>query len=175
MDCSITGNFLWNQSTNIEKGDRSPMTRTGSTAGLSRGVIYLSALSLSIGWGVRGSWGHEFGAMIPGALAAMAACLTGREDWRRRWRIRVFGALGWSFGGSMSYGMVLGFTHSARLAQRAVRIRLSVHYRFLWGAIGGAGTALPRFWTTNGSRSCFTRCARAVRLDPAVLAFKSVC
>ena len=39
-----------------------------------RGLAYfvLTALSLSIGWGIRGNFGHEYGAMIPGALAAMA-------------------------------------------------------------------------------------------------------
>lgn len=40
--------------------------------GLSPVALLLVALSLSIGWGVRGNWGHEFGAMIPGALAALA-------------------------------------------------------------------------------------------------------
>ena len=34
-----------------------------------------TALSLSIGWGIRGNFGHEYGAMIPGALASMAAAL----------------------------------------------------------------------------------------------------
>ena len=46
------------------------------------GAILLAALSLSIGWGIRGNYGYEFGAMLPGALAAMAVCLiSGREDW----------------------------------------------------------------------------------------------
>jgi len=38
-------------------------------------MILLCALSLSLGWGIRGNFGHEVGAMIPGALAAMAAVL----------------------------------------------------------------------------------------------------
>src|SRR5260221_14234555 len=42
--------------------------------------ILLTALSLSIGWGIRGNFGHEYGAMIPGTLSAMAAVLlTARE------------------------------------------------------------------------------------------------
>lgn len=123
------------------------MTRTGSTAALSRGTLYLAALSLSLGWGVRGNWGHEFGAMIPGALAAMAACLlTGREDWRRRVAyFAFFGALGWSFGGSMSYGIVLGYTHSASWPSVLYGFACLFVIGFLWGAIGGAGTALPAF------------------------------
>ena len=47
-------------------------------------AVLLVLLSLSIGWGIRGNYGHESGAMIPGALAAIAAALmSGREDWRR--------------------------------------------------------------------------------------------
>ena len=42
-------------------------------------------LSLSIGWGIRGNFGHEYGSMIPGALASLAAALlSGRSDWHRR-------------------------------------------------------------------------------------------
>ncbi len=67
--------------------------------------VFLTALSLSMGWCIRGNFGHEFGAMIPGALAAMAAVLlAGRDDWWRRIHyFAMLGALGWSFGGSISY------------------------------------------------------------------------
>ncbi len=84
----------------------------------------LTGLSLSIGWGIRGNFGHEYGAMIPGALAAMAAVLlSGREDWWRRIAyFAFFGALGWSFGGSMSYMQVIAYTHSGHSG--------SVFYRF---------------------------------------------
>ena len=48
-------------------------------------TILVTALSLSIGWGIRGNFGHEIGAMIPGALDAMAVVvLSNREDWHRR-------------------------------------------------------------------------------------------
>ena len=74
----------------------------------------LGALSLSIGWGIRGNFGHEIGAALPGALAAMAICLTaGRSDWLERIHFfAMFGAIGWSFGGSMSYMQVVSYTHS---------------------------------------------------------------
>src|SRR3989442_14975541 len=77
-------------------------------------LILATALSLSIGWGIRGNFGHEYGAMIPGALAAMAAVLlSGREDWWRRIAyFAFFGALGWSFGGSMCDMQVIAYTHS---------------------------------------------------------------
>ncbi len=102
------------------------------------------ALALSIGWGVRGNRGHEYGAMIPGALSAMAAAIvSGREDWRRRVAyFAFFGALGWSFGGSMSYGRVLGYAHSDSLADVLYGFACTYAIGFLWGAIGGAGLAL---------------------------------
>ena len=36
--------------------------------------VLLGARSLSIGWGIRGNLGHEYGALIPEALAALASC-----------------------------------------------------------------------------------------------------
>ena len=48
-------------------------------------TLFLIALSLSIGWGIRGNFGHEFGAIMAGTLAGIAVSLiSGREDWRRR-------------------------------------------------------------------------------------------
>ncbi|HPC61312.1 MAG TPA: hypothetical protein PKX23_11680, partial [Verrucomicrobiota bacterium] len=77
----------------------------------------LVMLSLSVGWGIRGNYGHEYGAMIPGALAGMAAALmSGREDWRERLPyFGFFGALGWAFGGSISYLLAPTYTESGHL------------------------------------------------------------
>jgi len=76
--------------------------------------LLLTGLSLWLGWGIRGNFGHEYGAMMPGALAAMAAVLlSGRDDWHPRIAyFAMFAALGWSFGGSISYMQVVGYTHS---------------------------------------------------------------
>lgn len=108
-------------------------------------LFLLTGLSLSIGWGIRGNFGHEFGAMIPGALAAMAVVLlSGRGDWHPRitW-FGMLGALGWSFGGSMSYGQVIGYTHSGHSGSVLYGFASLFLIGFLWGAMGGAGTALP--------------------------------
>ncbi|MBN9662786.1 MAG: hypothetical protein J0H49_31600 [Acidobacteria bacterium] len=103
------------------------------------------ALAHSIGWGVRGQWGHEAGAMIPGALSALAAvCLVGRSDWLRRFlHCAFFAAIGWSFGGSMSYMKVLGFTHSDSAPDVFYGFAMIFVIGFLWGVPGGAGLALP--------------------------------
>ena len=108
-------------------------------------LFLATSLSLSVGWGIRGNFGHEYGAMIPGALAAMAAALlSGREDWWQRiGYFAFFGALGWSFGGSISYMQVIGFTHSGDSVSVAYGFACLFVIGFLWAAMGGAGTALP--------------------------------
>src|SRR5262245_9139367 len=108
-------------------------------------ALWLTALSLSIGWGIRGNFGHEFGAMIPGALAAMGVVLlSGREDWHKRIAyFAMFGAIGWSFGGSISYMQVIAYTHSGHSLSVLYGFASLFLIGFLWGAMGGAGTALP--------------------------------
>lgn len=112
---------------------------------LSPIAILVVALSLSIGWGIRGNYGHETGAMLPGALAAIAVCLlSGREDWRRRVAyFAFFGALGWGFGGSISYMHVISYTHSGQYESQLYGFYCLFAIGFLWAALGGAGTALP--------------------------------
>jgi hypothetical protein len=105
----------------------------------------LTAMALSAGWGVRGNFGHEYGALMPGALAAMAAVLlSGRRDWWERLPFfALFGAIGWSFGGSISYMIVIGYTHSGHSPSVLYGFAALFLIGFLWAAPGGAGTALP--------------------------------
>jgi len=116
-----------------------PITRSGAW------LIVTAALSLSIGWGIRGNFGHEYGAMIPGALASMAAVLLScRADWwPRTAHFGFFGALGWSFGGSISYMQVIAYTHSGHSASVLYGFACLFVIGFLWAALGGAGTAMP--------------------------------
>ena len=97
-----------------------------------------TALSLSIGWGIRGNFGHEYGAMIPGALAAMAAVLLSRRgDWVREVPFfGMFGALGWSFGGSISYMQVIAYTHSGHSPSVLYGFACLFVIGFLWAALG---------------------------------------
>ncbi len=114
-------------------------------ARLTGSMLLLGALSLSIGWGIRGNFGHEYGAMIAGALAAMAVVLVaGREDWWRRIAFfAFFGALGWSFGGTISYMQVIAYTHSGHLHSQVYGFACLFAIGFIWAAMGGAGTAAP--------------------------------
>ncbi len=106
------------------------------------------ALAMSVGWGFRGNYGHEYGAMVPGALVAMAVCLaSGREDWYRRVAyFGLFGALGWAFGGQMSYGIVIGYTKSADLISVVYGFGGLFLIGFLWGGIGAGILSLAIIW-----------------------------
>jgi hypothetical protein len=123
------------------------MNSKTASPGLSPLAVLFVALALSIGWGVRGNWGHEYGAMIPGALAAMAAVLvSGRDDWQRRIPFfAFFAAVGWSFGGSISYMQVIAYTHSGHWESVLYGFACLFLIGFIWGGLGGAGTALPAF------------------------------
>jgi hypothetical protein len=115
-----------------------------TTKGMPAPFYLLTALSLWIGWGIRGNFGHEYGAMIPGALASMAVVLlSGRADWHERIAyFAMFGALGWSFGGSISYMQVVAYTHSGDSLSVLYGFVCLFVIGFLWAALGGAGTAL---------------------------------
>lgn len=106
--------------------------------------IFLIALSLSMGWGMRGNFGHESGAWIPGALAAMAvAILSCRKDWRQRVHFfALFGGLGLGFGGSISYMYAISFSMSGHLPSIWYGYLLIFFEGALWCGLGGAGMAL---------------------------------
>jgi hypothetical protein len=115
--------------------ERSPGWRIGS--------VLLVGISLSIGWGIRGNFGHEYGAEFAGCLAAISvALLSGREDWRRRVAyFAFFGALGWGFGASQSYMQVLSYTDSGHALSQGYGYAAVFFIGFMWAALGAAGTA----------------------------------
>ncbi len=120
-----------------------PAIMSNSSPAFSARMIFLCAVALSIGWGIRGNFGHEYGAMMPGALAAIAGCcLSGRKDWLDRVAyFGMFGGLGWAFGGSASYMQVISYTHSGHLPSQIYGYAGLFVLGFLWAAMGGAGTA----------------------------------
>jgi hypothetical protein len=65
---------------------------------------------MSLGWGLRGYiGGGPLGAMIPGALVAMAICLLLRWPGMSAAIVAAFGAAGVGMGGMMTYGQTIGF------------------------------------------------------------------
>lgn len=101
-------------------------------------MLLLAALAMSVGWGWRGDYGHEAGAMVPGTLLGLALCLaSGREDWWRRTSLFAFlGAIGWAFGGQMSYGKVIGYTAHSSLPDVWYGFACLFVIGALWGGIG---------------------------------------
>ena len=121
------------------------MERFRGLPGLRPWAIFIVALSLSIGWGIRGNFGHESGAMIAGVLASIAACLmSGRSDWRRRVAFfALFGGLGFGFGGSISYMYPIAFAGSEQWSTCIYGFFTTFWEGLLWAGIGGMGAALP--------------------------------
>jgi len=73
-------------------------------------VILIPSLAMGLGWGIRGQFGHETGAMVPGALVGLAlAAVASREVGpAEALRIGAVGALACSLGGLMTYGHTIG-------------------------------------------------------------------
>src|SRR5215467_551908 len=106
-------------------------------------LVLLCALSMSVGWRIRGQIGHEVAGMA-GALGAMTiVLLSGRQDWRRRIpQFAMWSALGWAFGGSMSYMKVVAYCQSSDSATVLYGFAGMFLLGFIWAAMGAAGTAL---------------------------------
>ncbi|MFQ6036637.1 MAG: hypothetical protein ACE5NM_12440, partial [Sedimentisphaerales bacterium] len=119
------------------------ITKTNTQSPRVAGIA-LSALAMSVGWGFRGEYGHEAGAMVPGALLGLSICLaSGRTDWWQRSAIMAMcGAIGWSFGGQMSYGRITGYTASSSLPDVAYGYACLFVVGGLWAGTGAAILAL---------------------------------
>lgn len=90
-------------------------------------TVLLPALTMGLGWGIRGQFGHETGAMVPGALVglALAAVSSRWPGSSEALRIGAVGALACSLGGLMTYGQTIN------LVQGDTRART-----WKWGLFG---------------------------------------
>ncbi len=111
---------------------------------LTLSFLLLAGLIMAYGWGYRGIVGHEGGAMVPGALLGMALCLaSGREDWVRRTAVAgLFGAVGWAWGGSMSYMEQTMYAVSDSFPDVLYGYAVLFLMGGLWAGIGGATLGL---------------------------------
>ncbi len=103
------------------------------------------ALTMSLGWGLRGFiGGGPLGAMIPGALVALALCLLLRRDHEDAAVIAALGAVGIGFGGQMTYGQTIG--HSFVPETMWFGLFGLALKGAIWGLLGGGvvGIALDR-------------------------------
>lgn len=70
--------------------------------------LLLAALAMGLGWGIRGQFGHESGAMVPGAMVGCALALAAGAEPTTALRLAALGALGCAVGGAMTYGQTVG-------------------------------------------------------------------
>jgi hypothetical protein len=111
---------------------------------LKKGNVLLTGLAMAIGWGIRGNFGHQYGAAFAGCLATITMCLlSGRQDWKSKvLYFAFFGAIGWGFGATISYMQVIGYTDSGQVATQWFGYVSLFIIGFLWASLGVAATAL---------------------------------
>jgi hypothetical protein len=102
------------------------------------GYILACGFALAIGWGLRGQFGHERGAMIPGVLGALAVALASAspDKFNRIGKLCVAGGVGMAFGGALSYMYI-----AEAFSQPGYRIFCTFLLLFkgaLWGGVAGA-------------------------------------
>ena len=90
----------------------------------------LAAAAGAMGWGIRGQFGHETGAMIPGALVSLVIvfCFLPWTSALHGARTAALMTLAISVGGSMTYGQTVGLTHNQALVGN-----ISAYW---WGMLG---------------------------------------
>ena len=104
--------------------------------------IFTTTVAASYGWGMRGTTiGGEKGAMLPGALiGTFLALFSGVPIVRENFFIfAALGAIGMYFGGSMTYGETLSFSHESYPAENMKKglIALFVKGALWFGVFGG--------------------------------------
>ena len=115
---------------NLKNKDNINAPNTSSSLILLVAAPVMCAAAGGMGWGIRGQYGHEWGAMVPGVLVAFTLVfLFGRElAPLNTARAVSLTALAVSFGGTMTYGQTVGLTQDTPLVGN--------YPAFRWGMIG---------------------------------------
>jgi hypothetical protein len=79
--------------------------------------VFFAAFAGGMGWGIRGQYGHETGAMVAGLLVGLVLVLffCPGADPLRAARGVAWCTIAMGFGGSMTYGQTVGLTQDAPL------------------------------------------------------------
>ncbi len=93
-------------------------------------VILTGALAGAMGWGIRGQYGHETGAMMAGLLVSLSLLLLLFPSAPAPCVVRAAGfcTIAIGIGGSMTYGQTVGLTHDPELVGNWAALR--------WGMVG---------------------------------------
>jgi hypothetical protein len=91
--------------------------------------ILLTAMAGAMGWGIRGRYGHETGAMIAGVLVSLVLVFLHCPQTAslRAARAVAFGTIAMGIGGSMTYGQTIGLTQNPEVIGWAA---------WRWGMLG---------------------------------------
>lgn len=78
-------------------------------------LLIVCTLVMASGWGIRGSFGHSRGAMMPGAMLGLSLAICSRRSdwWQRAAILGLLCAIGWGFGGTSSYGRLIHYSMQA--------------------------------------------------------------
>ena len=99
--------------------------------------MLFTALAGGMGWGIRGQYGHETGAMLAGLLVALVLVyLFGYHlSSLSAARVVALATVAIGFGGSMTYGQTLGLTQDAPLIGNMAALRWGLLGAFIKGSI----------------------------------------
>ena len=99
--------------------------------------MLFTALAGGMGWGIRGQYGHETGAMLAGLLVALVLVyLFGYHlSSLSAARAVALATVAIGFGGSMTYGQTLGLTQDAPLIGNVAALRWGLLGTFIKGSI----------------------------------------
>ena len=97
-------------------------------------VLLATSAAGAMGWGIRGQYGHETGAMVPGVLVALTLVFLFQPNATSLQAARAVAltAVAFGFGGSMTYGQTVGLTHDHDIVEK-LAIRGAA---FRWGMLG---------------------------------------
>jgi len=100
-------------------------------------AMLFTALAGGMGWGIRGQYGHETGAMLAGLLVALVLVyLFGYHlSSLSAARAVALATVAIGFGGSMTYGQTLGLTQDAPLIGNMAALRWGLLGTFIKGSI----------------------------------------
>ena len=93
-------------------------------------AMLFASLAGGLGWGIRGQYGHETGAMIAGLLVSLvlARLFCPHAEAAAVARAVAWGTIAIGFGGSMTYAQTIGLSHDQPLVGNWAALR--------WGMLG---------------------------------------
>ena len=107
-------------------------------------LLVVCTLVMASGWGIRGSFGHSRGAMMPGAMLGLSLAICSRRSdwWQRAAILGLLCAIGWGFGGTSSYGRLIHYSMQADWTTSLYGYGSLFLVGALYGGIGAACLAL---------------------------------